>query len=201
MLFMSIKDGYASKKVTFETQGNLEEKIERLITMMSKLTAQDNVQNKQFKPKIYQSKGRGWTRNFYDRCDRHIKIDIDQIEDVREFHLLVGYNVDKTTGIGQDMIKTMGMILEEEILEEMWGGIRITEDNITEVDIEEMTEMIIMREVGVGPEKDSIKERSEEMTEVVVVDQGQVQVLVLIETGTHVTGAENMIILPEAVWL
>ena len=36
--------------------------------MMSKLTAQDDSQNKQFKPKIYQSRRRGQTRNF---CDRH----------------------------------------------------------------------------------------------------------------------------------
>ena len=33
--------------------------------MMSKLTAQYDNQNKQFKPKIYQSKWRGQTRNFY----------------------------------------------------------------------------------------------------------------------------------------
>ena len=35
--FMSIKDGYANKKVTFDTLDNLEEKIEGLPTMMSKL--------------------------------------------------------------------------------------------------------------------------------------------------------------------
>ena len=33
--------------------------------MMSKLTAQDNNQNKQFKPKIYESKWRGYLRNYY----------------------------------------------------------------------------------------------------------------------------------------
>ena len=33
--------------------------------MMSKLTAQGNNQNKQFKPKIYQGKRRGQTRNYY----------------------------------------------------------------------------------------------------------------------------------------
>ena len=35
--------------------------------MMSKLTAQDNGQNKQFKPKIFQSKWRGHVINFYDK--------------------------------------------------------------------------------------------------------------------------------------
>ena len=34
--------------------------------MMSKLTAQDDDQTKQFKPKIYQRKRRGQAGNFYD---------------------------------------------------------------------------------------------------------------------------------------
>ena len=37
------------------------------MTLMSKLTTQDNRQNKQFKPKIYQDNRRGQTRNFYDK--------------------------------------------------------------------------------------------------------------------------------------
>ena len=51
--FMSIKDWYISKKVTFDTQDSLDDKIDKLTSMMSKLTAHDNSQNKQFKPKIY----------------------------------------------------------------------------------------------------------------------------------------------------
>ena len=35
--------------------------------MMSKLTAQDYSQNKQFKPKMYQGKQRGQMRNYYDQ--------------------------------------------------------------------------------------------------------------------------------------
>ena len=62
-LFMSIKDSY-NKKVTFDTQDGLEEKIDRLTTMMSKLTAKDDGLNKQFKPKIFQGKRRGQTRIF-----------------------------------------------------------------------------------------------------------------------------------------
>ena len=48
------KDGYNSKKFTYDTQDSLDEKIDRLTSMMRKLTAQDDNQNKQFKPKIYQ---------------------------------------------------------------------------------------------------------------------------------------------------
>ena len=54
--FMSMKDGYVNKRVTFDTQDGLEEKIDRLTMLMSKLTAQDEGQHKQLKPKIYQSK-------------------------------------------------------------------------------------------------------------------------------------------------
>ena len=35
--------------------------------MMSKLAANDEGTNKQFKPKIYQNKRRGQTRNFYEK--------------------------------------------------------------------------------------------------------------------------------------
>ena len=65
--FMSIKDSYNNKKVTFDTQDGLEDKIDRLTVMMSKLAANQEGTNKQFKPKIFQSKRRGQVRNFYDR--------------------------------------------------------------------------------------------------------------------------------------
>ena len=57
--FMSMKDGYVNKRVMFDIQGSLEEKIDKLTTLMIKLTAQYNGQNKQFKPKMYQGKRRG----------------------------------------------------------------------------------------------------------------------------------------------
>ena len=46
---MNIKVGYISKKVTFNTQDSLDQKIGRLMSMMSKLTTQEDNQNKQFK--------------------------------------------------------------------------------------------------------------------------------------------------------
>ena len=65
---MNIRDGYNSKKVaTFDTQDRLDDKIDKLMSMISKVTAQGNNQNKQFKPKIYQGKRRGQTRNYYDQ--------------------------------------------------------------------------------------------------------------------------------------
>ena len=60
---MSIKGSYGNKKVTFDTQDSSEEKIDRLVTIMNKLTTD----GQRFKPKIYQGKRRGQTRNIYDR--------------------------------------------------------------------------------------------------------------------------------------
>ena len=65
---MNIRDGYNSKKVVaFDTQDRLHDKIDTLMSMMSKLTAQGNNQNKQFKAKIYQGKRRGQTRSYYSQ--------------------------------------------------------------------------------------------------------------------------------------
>ena len=69
---MNIRDGYNSKKVvTFDTQYRLDDKRNKLSSMMRKLTAQGNIQNKQFKPKIYQGKRRGHTRSYNDQGDYH----------------------------------------------------------------------------------------------------------------------------------
>ena len=54
--FMNIKDGYIGEKVIFNTQDSSDEKIDKLTLMMNKWTVQDDNQNKQFNPKIYQSK-------------------------------------------------------------------------------------------------------------------------------------------------
>ena len=66
---MNIKDGYNSKKVTFDMQNSLDDKIYKLTLMMSKLTAQGDSQNKQFKPKIYQGRQKGQSRSFYDQSN------------------------------------------------------------------------------------------------------------------------------------
>ena len=63
---MNMKDRYNSKRVTFDMQDSSDDKIDKLTSMMSKLTSQDDNLNKQFKPKIYQGKWRGQSRNFYD---------------------------------------------------------------------------------------------------------------------------------------
>ena len=48
-----------------------------------------------------------------------IKIEIDQMIEIGEFHLVVEYSVDRTIKIGLSMIRTTGKTLGEEILEEI----------------------------------------------------------------------------------
>ena len=98
---MSIKDKY-NKKVTFDMQDRLEEKIDRLTVMMSKLMAYNDGTNKQFKLKKFQSKKRGQTRSFYDKSKnnlRNYQNSMDQVMKIEEFHLVVEFSMDKITEI------------------------------------------------------------------------------------------------------
>ena len=47
--FMSIKEGFG-KRVTFNTTDGIEQKMDKLMVMMSKLVMEDKGQNRQFKP-------------------------------------------------------------------------------------------------------------------------------------------------------
>ena len=64
---MNIKDNHNNKKVTFNILEGLEDKIDRLTVMMRQLTMKDKSLNSQFKPEVYQGRGRGQSRNFYNR--------------------------------------------------------------------------------------------------------------------------------------
>ena len=65
---MTVRVGYNIKKVvTFDMPDRLDDKIDKLTSMMRKLTAQDSNLNKPLKPQIYQCKRRGQKRNYYDQ--------------------------------------------------------------------------------------------------------------------------------------
>ena len=69
--FMKVSEGYYTniKAVSFNMQDRLDDKIDELMSMMSKLTAQGDKLDKQFKPKIYQGKRRGQTKHNYDQSN------------------------------------------------------------------------------------------------------------------------------------
>ena len=52
---MNIKERY-SKKVTFDMMDSIEQNIDKLTVMMGKLVPEDEGQNRQFKPQVFQSK-------------------------------------------------------------------------------------------------------------------------------------------------
>ena len=55
---MSIKDSQ-SRKVSFDTREELGDKIDKLAVMIGKLATRDSGSGRQFKPQIYQGRGRG----------------------------------------------------------------------------------------------------------------------------------------------
>ena len=66
--FMSMKDSQG-KKVPFNTQDDLEQKIDKLMVMMGQLVTEDEGCTKPFKPQIYQP-GRGRNQNRGNFCGR-----------------------------------------------------------------------------------------------------------------------------------
>ena len=64
--FMSMRDSQI-KKVLFNTQDDLEQKIDKLMVMMGKLVTEDEGCSKPFRPQIYQS-GRGRNQNRGNFC-------------------------------------------------------------------------------------------------------------------------------------
>ena len=198
--FMSIKDGYNSKKVTFDMQGSLDDKTDKLASMMSKMTAQDDNLNKQFKPKIYQGKQRGQSRNFYDQ----------NIYDQRDYQNRYRSNSrDRRTTYrcrgqyehsyrGRPHYVSNYRAIIEEIISEIH---KITEVKTLGVVTEGIIEMTIFEEVGVCLGTDNIQIISEEMTEVVLVGQDHVQEPVIIEIELDAISVGNMIILLRTVQL
>ena len=53
--FMGVRNSY-NKRVTFNTQDRLEDKIDKLTAMIGKLAVRDSEVNRTFKPQVYQSK-------------------------------------------------------------------------------------------------------------------------------------------------
>ena len=68
--FMSIRDGH-HRKVSFDTREELGDKIDKLAVLIGKLAPRDGGTNRQFKPQIHRSRGRGLIRNYNQRNYQH----------------------------------------------------------------------------------------------------------------------------------
>ena len=130
----------------------IKDNIDRLTIMMGKLATRDNGTYKQFKHHIYQSNGRGQSRNIYDKCnyDRE-NYQNSYRSNGGDRRIQYGQNIGRPR---QDIITEM--IIGEEILEVTLKCIKILEERIVEEEIEEIIKMKIIteKEVEVGLEKD-----------------------------------------------
>ena len=190
---MSKKDRYNSKKVTFDMQDSLDDKRDKITSMMNKLTAQDNNENKQFKPKIYQVRWRGQSRYNYDQANYQNRYRLNS-GDRRTLFRSRGQNGQNYRGRPHYINNYRNDFRRDNCRE-----IQITEVKIFEVEIEGILEMTTLEEVEIGLGKDNIQVILAEMTEVVVVGQDQVQDPVLIETESNALSVGNMIILLKTV--
>ena len=148
--FMNIRDRYNSKKVvTFDTQNRLDDKIDKLMSMMSKLTAQGNNENS-LNLKFIKAKGE--EKQGITMINAIIRIDTDQIVVIGECLLGVELGIDRITEEGNNMLLIIEMTLGEEIL----GKCKIKEISIIDVNIETIIEMTNLEEVDVGLGKEII---------------------------------------------
>ena len=173
---MNIKDRYDSKKITFDMQDRLGDKIDKCISMMSKLTAQSNNQNKQFKPKIYQGKWRGQSRNYYSQGNYQNRYRLNSGDRRTSFRGRGQYG-HNYRGRPQYVNTYRNDFRRNNFKEKQNYGVQSLEE-----DIEIIIEMTTLEEVEVGLGKDNFQVILEGMTEGVAVGQDQVQELVLTET-------------------
>ena len=161
------------------------------MSVMSKLTAQDDDQIKHLKPKYIKAKGedRQIISMIATMVREIIKIDIGQIVEMGECHSVVEYNMDRIIGTDHGIIRTVEVILKEEICNQ----IRIIEVKILSMGTKESIEMIIMKEVEAGPGVDNIPIIKGMIEARVGLDQAQEPAQIEIELD--VINAGNTIIL------
>ena len=112
---MNIQDGYNSSKkvVTFDTEDRLDDKLDKITSMVNKMTAQDINQNRPFKLKYIKVKGEDKLQIIMIRID--IKIGIDQTVATGKCHIEVELSMDKILEKGCSMIKIIKVILGKEV--------------------------------------------------------------------------------------
>ena len=152
MPFMNIRDGYNIKKVvTFNTHDRLDDKIDTLTSMMSKLTSQGTIRINSLNPRYIKAKGEDKQEIIIFRVI--IRIDIDQIVEIGELHSEVEVSMDRIIEEGHNMLTPIEMILGETDLEEC----KIKEVRTLEMEIEVIIEMTTLEEVEVSLGKDNIQ--------------------------------------------
>ena len=91
--FLNIQEGYNSNKKTvlFDTQERLDDKIDKLISMMSKLSAQGSNQIDHLSPKCIKEKGEDKVEIIVTKADTKVTMEIHTVD----HHIEVGFSMDK----------------------------------------------------------------------------------------------------------
>ena len=166
-----------NKRVTFHETDDIEQKIDKLMTMMGKLVTEDERQSKPFKLQVYQSnKGRRQNRGSYQGIFRSNNVYGDIQYTIRT--LEAGWHI--------ILIAEVIMVIMHEVIRGIQVIIIIIEGKIIGIDF--------MIEIGVGHLKDRIGVG--EMTEVwVAAGRDQVLEQVQTETGLGFLNVGSMAIL------
>ena len=101
--------------VTFDTKNRLGDKLDKITSMMSKLTAQGSNQNRMFNQKF--TKAKGEDKQGIIMINVNIKIDTDEIVVIGECYLEVELSMHRIIEEGHNMITIIEVMLGDEILE------------------------------------------------------------------------------------
>ena len=113
--FMNIRDDYKGNKKTFsfDIQDRLDDKIDKLTSMMSKLSTQGSNQIDHLSPKFITEKGEDKIEIIIIKADTDQTVRIDTVD----LHMEVDLGTDKIIEKGLSMFKSTEEILGEEISE------------------------------------------------------------------------------------
>ena len=110
--FINMKESQG-KKVSFNMQDDLEQKIDKLMVMMGKLVTEDNGCSKPFRPQIYQpSRGRNQNREtFVAGLEIMCTGDVHCTIKILEVDIEVILIIDEVMGIILEVVRDIGTII------------------------------------------------------------------------------------------
>ena len=119
--FMSIREG-TSRRESFDTREELNDKIDKLTFMVGKLAAKDNGRTRQFNPQIHQSRGRGQNRSYSQRnYQSRYRSEIDQMVGIEDSSGKTEVDTDLSKAIKEVISVIIPEVTVDKIAEESIG--------------------------------------------------------------------------------
>ena len=129
--FMNLRDSQ-SKKVLFNMQDNLEQKIDKLKVMMDKLVTEGDGCSKPFRPQIYQS-GRGRNQN---RGNFVADLEVMHTEDVCHTIKILELDIGITLILEEILVIIIGVVRDIGIITMIIGGTTLEVKVTTEIEVD-----------------------------------------------------------------